>query len=190
LLSTTDVFKEATSQLTQRFSDAAANGEDTQGFVDRYANTMLAPIAALGEAPIFGNGLGLGTNAAAGMLTGEREFLGAEDEWGRLVFESGPIFGLLLIVFRVALTLAIGKKAYDAFREGNVLPLLIFASCGLLIMNGQWGVPTTLGFSIFGGGLTLAACVEPEEEDEEEHEEHPDQAEEEHEPSSAAETAG
>jgi hypothetical protein len=166
-------FQDGVSQLTMRFQDGAANGEDTQGFIARYANTMMQPLTTMGDVPIFGSGLGLGTNAAAGLLTGDREFLGAEDEWGRLIFESGPIFGTLLCLFRAALTVAIGWSAFTAFRRGQMLPILIFAACGLTILNGQWGVPTTLGFAIFGAGLTLAACVEPEydDEDEEEHEE-------------------
>jgi hypothetical protein len=174
VLSSMSVFQEGTGQLEQRFEDAAANGEDTQGFVARFANTMLVPLSTMNDAPIFGNGLGLGTNAAAGMLHGERQFLGPEDEWGRLIFECGPIFGLLLCIFRGALTVAIGMRAFAALRRDNVLPMLIFTACGLLILNGQWGVPTTLGFATFGAGLTLAACVELPEDYEHDHEEHDD----------------
>jgi hypothetical protein len=52
-----------------------------------------------------------------------------------------------------------------------VLPILIFAAVGLLVLNGQWGVPTTLGFAIFGSGMTLAACREREYDDVDEDEE-------------------
>ena len=178
VLSCFSIFQNGAEQLTQRLEDGAAGGEDTAGFTARYFNTMLRPLVAMGEAPLFGNGLGLGTNAAAGMLFGNREFIGPEDEWGRLFFECGPIFGLLLCLFRIALTLAIAKSAYDAFKDGNILPVLLFAACGVLVLNGQWGVPTTLGFAVFGAGLTLAACVEPHDEDDEEHdhEEHDEHA--------------
>ncbi len=165
ILSALPVFQKGVGELTQRFADAAATEDGTEGFVARFAGTMVGPLALMGQAPILGNGLGMGTNVAAGLLTGQRGFLGAEDEWGRLIFECGPIFGLLLIVFRVALTLAVAAQAYQAFRRDNILPILLFAACGLLLLNGQWGVPTTLGFAIFGGGLTLAACVEPEEDE-------------------------
>jgi len=181
LLSSMSVFQEGTQQLAQRFEDTSAQGEDTQGFVARFVNTMLLPLANMNDVPMFGYGLGLGTNAAAGLLHGERGFLGPEDEWGRLIFECGPIFGLLLCLFRSALTIVIGMRAFAALHRDNVLPMLIFASCGLLILNGQWGVPATLGFAIFGAGLTLAACVEPLEDDEHDHEhehdEHLDHAE-------------
>jgi hypothetical protein len=180
ILSMLPVFKDGAYQLTRRFQDGAANGEDTSGFLNRYAETMVQPLAVGSHAQLWGMGLGSGTNFASSMLRGEREFIGAEDEWGRLFFESGPIFGLLLILLRVSLTLAIAKTAYDALRRDNPLPLLIFAGCAVSILNGQWGVPTSLGFAILGAGLTLAACVEPYEDDEyEDEDEESDQAEDE-----------
>jgi hypothetical protein len=190
VLSTFTVFQEGTGQLTQRFEDSAASGEDAQGMVARYTNSMTGPFDDLEDLPLFGHGLGIGTNAAAGMLFGQRGFIGPEDEWGRLFFECGSVLGLLLCVFRAALTFAIAKSAYDAMCRDNVLPILIFAACGLLVLNGQWGVPTTLGFAIFGAGLTLAACVEPPEDDEPDDEEHHDHAEGESDHSTAADTVG
>jgi len=76
----------------------------------------------------------------------------------------------VLCIFRVALFLVVGKAAFDACRHDNTLPLLLFASCGLLLLNGQWGVPTTLGFGIFIGGLTLAACNVPQDPEDKEYE--------------------
>jgi hypothetical protein len=184
LLSSTSVGEQGAEQLTQRFNDAG----DAQSFIGRFANTMLGPIYIMEDVPIFGNGLGLGTNAAAGMLRGDREFIGPEDEWQRLVWECGPIFGSLLCIFRIALTVAVARRAFEAFRHGNILPVLILAACGLLLLNGQWGVPTSLGFAIFGAGLTLAACEEPVEDEEHEHEEHHDHAEGKSDHSHAAET--
>jgi hypothetical protein len=188
LLSSLSVVQEGTEQLTQRFADTAAQGEDTTGFVDRYADTMLRPLSGLDTVPFFGHGLGIGTNAAAGMLRGHREFIGPEEEWGRLIFECGPIFGVLLCLFRIALTAAVARSAFDAFHRGNIFPMLIFAACGLTVLNGQWGVPTTLGFAIFGAGLTLAACVEPHEEDEHDFDEHHDHDEDESDHSTATDT--
>jgi hypothetical protein len=188
-LSFTSVAQEGTEQLGERLEFTAENGEDASGFVARFVNTMLGPLAGLNDVPVFGNGLGIGTNAAAGMLLGDREFIGPEDEWGRLIYECGPIFGLLLCIFRLVLAVAVGWSAYLAFQRDNILPMLIFSACGLLILNGQWGVPTTLGFAIFGAGLTLAACVEPAEEDEDDHEEHHDHAEDESDHSQVADTS-
>jgi hypothetical protein len=84
--------------------------------------------------------------------------------------------------------MAVARRAFQAFHRGNILPMLIFSACGLTILNGQWGVPTTLGFAIFGAGLTLAACEETLEE--EEHDPHQDHAEGESDHSPAADTIG
>ena len=192
LLSSLPIFQEGSGQLERRFVDAGQSEGDTQGFLDRYLGTMLIPIATMANVPVFGYGLGIGTNAAAGMLRGGREFIGPEDEWGRLIFECGAILGSFLCLFRIVLTVAVARRAFAALRRGNVLPLLIFAACGLTVLNGQWGVPTTLGFAVFGAGLTLAACEEPvaeeENEDGEGHDQHPLESETDH--STPANTMG
>ena len=188
VLSSTSVYQEGSEQLEQRIYDAGATEGDVQGFIGRFLDTMLGPLGVVGDAPLFGNGLGLGTNAGSAMASSDLYW--PEDEWERLIFECGPIFGLLLCIFRTALTVAVAKRAFEALRRDNILPILIFAACGLLVLNGQWGVPTTLGFAIFGAGLTLAACVEPPEEDEYEQKEHHDHAEGESDHSQAADTVG
>jgi hypothetical protein len=179
------VFQEGAEQLTMRFQDAGQTENGAEGFVARFVDTMVGPIFHdIGTVPNFGYGLGMGTNAAAGLLRGDRGFNNPDEEgrrpeaeWGRLIYEGGPVFGLLLCIFRVVLTVAIARHAFEALRRDNILPMLIFAASGLLVLNGQWGVATTLGFAIFGGGLTLAACEEPPEEDEDDDEERDDQAE-------------
>jgi hypothetical protein len=40
---------------------------------------------------------------------------------------------------------------------GNPLPLLLFSSSFLPMLNGQFGQPTILGFTVFTTGLALAA---------------------------------
>jgi hypothetical protein len=51
----------------------------------------------------------------------------------------------------------IGLLCLQSVRRGNVLPLLLFSSSGLPLMNGQFGPPTILGFTVFTTGLALAA---------------------------------
>ena len=188
VLSMLPVFKDGADQLQKRFRDGAAGGEDTSGFLNRYAETMVEPLASSGRTDLWGMGIGAGTNAASGMLRGDREFIGPEDEWGRLFFESGPIFGLLLVLLRVALTLTVAKTAYDALKQDNTLPILLFAGCGVSILNGQWGVPTSLGFAIVGAGFVLAACVDPDDEDDEYEDEDDEHAEDESDHSPTART--
>ncbi len=170
VLSTTEVVKEGTTQMAERFEEAGQTEGDAKGFVGRFLGSMAGPVILAGQAPFFGYGLGSGTNAAAGLFHSSMDLYWPEMEWDRLIFECGPVFGLALCIFRAALFLVVGKAAFDACRRDNTLPLLLFSSCGLLLLNGQWGVPTTLGFGIFIGGLTLAACNVPEDLEDEEHE--------------------
>ncbi len=150
ILSATTFFHEGTDQMTMRIYDAGQSEGNAEGFANRFVYTMAGPIATMGDVPFFGEGLGIDTNAAAAMLRGEREFIGPEDEWGRLIYECGPILGLFLCIFRVALTISVARSAYAAFHHGNILPVLIFTGCGLSILNGQWGVPTTLDSQFSG----------------------------------------
>jgi hypothetical protein len=162
-VSSMSVADKGMTQLENRFQDAAEDENGAGGFVARFFGTMSSGFEVIQYVPFFGYGLGSGTNGAAALFTPRTDLPWPENEWERLVFECGPIFGLGLCAFRTALTCYVGFAAYRAFRHDNLLPVLLFAAGGLLILNGQWGGPTPLGFGIFGAGLTLAACREPKE---------------------------
>ena len=109
-------------------------------------------------APLYGHGIGTGSNVGARLTSGEMGFLLAEEEWGKILLELGPLLGAAFIVFRIILTGWLARLAWRALRENhNLLPLLIFSATGLSILQGQWAPPTVLGFAIVGGGLLLAA---------------------------------
>jgi hypothetical protein len=55
------------------------------------------------------------------------------------------------------LTLKIGFISIRSLREGNILPIMLYAAGFLALLNGQFGQPTTLGFAAFLCGLCLAA---------------------------------
>jgi len=129
-----------------------------QGVALRLLGDFLAPFTAIADTPFFGEGLGMGTNAASGVLHGERGFLLAEGEWERNVRESGPIIGFFYIGLRIAILTYIARRALFALNREDPLPLLIFCATMPLLLNGQFGVPTTLGFAVFGGGWCLAAA--------------------------------
>jgi hypothetical protein len=170
VLSMFSVFQQGSSQLVARFGEADAQ---EGSFLVRFVEAIIGPLTDMSRVELGGEGLGMGTNAAMAILKGstERQFWGPENEWGRLIFESGPLLGVCMCFFRIALAGYIGWQSLRAMRRGNALGPLLFGASGLLIFNGQWAVPTTLGFSIFSGGLTLAACneeVDPDGEDEDE----------------------
>jgi hypothetical protein len=127
------------------------------GLISRVFDGFGELVRIFPTAPFFGFGLGIGTNGGAKFLTGQSTFLLAEGEWARLVLESGPVLGLAFLLWRVGLVFRIVVLCLQSVRRGNVLPLLLFSSSGLPLMNGQFGPPTILGFAVFTTGLALAA---------------------------------
>jgi hypothetical protein len=128
-----------------------------EGLVDRYVESLL-PVHALVAAPWFGYGLGLGTNAAVSMLGYDRVFLLAENEWERVIMESGPFLGVAYILLRMGVVWQMGAAALARLPKGETLALLLFAAFALPMLNGQFAQPAALGFAVFGAGLCLAAC--------------------------------
>ncbi|CEF48538.1 unnamed protein product [uncultured bacterium] len=111
---------------------------------------------AILDAPPLGVGLGAGTNAAAA-FEGAKGFRWGEGEWPRVIFEAGPILGMLYLLWRVWLVFAIGRVAFRAATVGALQPLLLWGACASALANGQWGQATIQGFSVFTVGLCLAS---------------------------------
>lgn len=156
------LFHEGINVLTTRFSDVADAEERsiTVGLISRVFEGFSEGVYVFPNAPFFGYGLGIGTNGGARIVTGpnsQNTFLLAEGEWARILLESGPVLGLAFVLWRCGLVVRIGVLCLRSVRRGNVLPLLLFSSSGLPLMNGQFGPPTILGFAVFTTGLALAA---------------------------------
>ena len=159
IVTQTPIFREGLGVLTARFS-AVAEAEEQSiaiGLISRVFDGFGELVRIFPTAPFFGFGLGIGTNGGAKFLTGQSTFLLAEGEWARLVLESGPVLGLAFLLWRVGLVFRVVLLCLQSVRRGNVLPLLLFSSSGLPLMNGQFGPPTILGFAVFTTGLALAA---------------------------------
>jgi hypothetical protein len=153
------VFQEGIMVHTTRFGEAG--GGVQHGIIERTFGDYLNGIYAIPDAPFFGMGLGMGTNAAAGMLGGgKRSFLLAEGEWERVVKEGGPIFGVGFLLLRIVIALYLGLVAMEELARKRPFPLMILSACLLPVLNAQFGQPTALGFAVFGAGLCLAAVNE------------------------------
>ena len=84
-------------------------------------------------------------------------FRWGEGEWPRVIFEAGPILGLLYLIWRVWITFAVGRAALRVSGSGVLLPLLLWGACASSLLSGQWGQTSIQGFGVFTLGLTLAA---------------------------------
>ena len=148
------VTADAVDIFSQRV-DAANNFEEQTGTgtLTRVSLMFTEPLLFMEKIPWLGNGLGIGTNAGATLATGRATTV--EGEWARLVMESGPILGCALIFWRIWLLGYLLRESFKLCLHGHVLPLLLWAATAQLLLIGQWGRPTTLGFCIFSAGLCL-----------------------------------
>jgi hypothetical protein len=101
--------------------------------------------------------MGLGSNAAASLLTGRQEFLAGEGEFGRVLFEFGPVFGFAFVIFRIMLAVMIVAKALSRVREHELLAWFLVPSLFPLLALGTLEQPTIQGFTVITLGFSLAA---------------------------------
>lgn len=146
--------------FTARFEEANEVEGGVEGLIgNRYVGGLLGSLINF-QVPIFGHGIGLGTNAGAKIMGGNMYSFGfnGENEWSRIVGECGMLLGLIIISVRLFFALDIWKRAYNLLaKRYDLLPWMLSAGMILTIPQGQWAIPTNLGFCILFGGLSLAA---------------------------------
>ena len=159
IVSRLPIFKEGFQILSDRFTSAAEAAETTilRGTIDRVINDFTEGLKNIDKFPLFGYGLGIGTNVGGRILVGRPAFLLAESEWMRVLGENGPILGLAFLLWRTLFVLNLGRLSLIALLRNNLLPILLFSSGFIVLLSGQLGQPTTLGFAVILNGLCLAA---------------------------------
>jgi hypothetical protein len=152
-------FDEGVDAFSSRWTGATGNTAQSfqTNIVGRFFSDLLPPIGLLFDTPLLGQGVGRGTMMAQGFLFGQRQFALGEAEWPRLILELGPVLGLAFILLRVSLCARVASQAFQALRRDNIWPVLFSIPAVLLVLNAQWGQPTTLGFATFAAGLSFAA---------------------------------
>ena len=139
-------------------SATSDRGGFEEAILARFLGLLFDPFKIMWSVPMFGDGLGIGTIVGAQLSSGSSLFLAGEGEWGRHMVEMGSFLGVAMIAFRVYFTAKIGLFCHRQLTAKNLLSWLIYTATFLLILNGQWGQSTTLGFTVFGTGLCLAAA--------------------------------
>ncbi len=151
------IFQEGIGVLSNRFTESAGETSIVGGLVERTLGGFTEGLLVLDRVPLGGYGLGVGTSGGANFLTGEASFLLAENEWSRILLESGPILGLAFLIWRTALAWKLGYFAIRQIRAGNTLPIFLFSAGIFVVLQGPFGQPTSLGFAVVFAGLCLAA---------------------------------
>lgn len=157
-------FEEGVKTFQARWQEATTetDGGIRKALLGRFFDdNFVYPYHTLMRAPLTGNGIGIGSNVGAKFLTGKLGFSAGESEWQKIIFELGPFLGLGFIALRISLFLHMLRRSFIALRRNDALPFLLFSASGLLILSGQWGPPTILGFAVFGSGLCLASSYMP-----------------------------
>ncbi len=176
LLQNQPFFAKSTEAFTYRFTGAnEAEGGVNGVFLDRFLGGMISAIENAGNMPFFGYGIGMGTNVGSQLLTGEMSFLISEQEWGRIIGEQGLLLGFIVIFVRVATAVKLTRDSVYYLKKKDALAWMLMSFSVILILQSQWGQPTTLGFTVLGSGLVVAAMNEPEYEEIEEEEDEPEE---------------
>jgi len=165
--STLPVFQDSSKAFVSRWSQAgSASGVDREEAGDlgvasnqiqgRFLPGFSTPFSRIDGTPFLGYGIGLGSNFGATRVTGKVGFLMGEGGWDRDIGELG-LLGLILILWKVALTLWMVQISLRAATMGNRVPLVLMGVALLPVLAGQLSQPTALGFTVLSGGLTLAS---------------------------------
>lgn len=158
MLNNMSFFKTANLVFMERFTNANESEGGLEGvFVDRFLGGMYGAITDE-KFQFWGAGLGMGTNAGAKILIGgNSKFLISEGEWGRLIGEMGLIMGMIVILIRGGVVMQLFRKAWASIGMDNTLPWMLLSFGMVIILQGPWAQPTTLGFGILIGGLIYAS---------------------------------
>lgn len=160
VLSLLGLGNESMEAFIARFETANEIEGGVDGVIgDRYVGGLLGSLINF-NTPVFGYGIGLGTNVGAKAMGGNMYSFGfnAENEWSRIIGECGLLFGLIIISVRLLFSIEMWKRSYNRLaKRFDLLPWMLSAGMMLTVPQGQWSIPTNLGFCILFGGLTLAA---------------------------------
>jgi len=151
----TQVFPVMYNTMLLRQSTAVQSEGATQ---DRLFTVVTGFLTAMPNVPLWGEGIGLGTNAGAYLNTGARSFVFAEYEWTRIIFELGPIVGLVVILERVALGgWLLWRGIRSAMVHGSPGGLILAAGILPNLVFGQLSAQNSiLAVTWFGCGLAMA----------------------------------
>jgi len=158
ILALSPILQTATEAFSARYNSANESGGGVQVvLLDRILGGIISAFQYSYNQPFLGYGLGMGTSAGSQLLTGKAQFLISEQEWARMIGESGLLLGIVFILVRVGIIFsALRSSLQQLAKGGDILPWLLLSVGFLQISQGEWGGPTILGFSVIIGGLMFA----------------------------------
>jgi hypothetical protein len=164
ILMFTQFFQAGIETFVTRWTEAtsATGGTFGESIVYRFFGEFIRAYKYIGETPLLGNGIGLGSNFGAVFSSGTLVYALAESEWERTVLEMGPIVAVIWLGLRCGFGVYIIRHAWGCMRRGHPLGWLLLGAELLTVFNGFLQQPTSLGFIVFTTGLCLAAIKSAE----------------------------
>ena len=136
-----------------RFESAQdSEGDVLQGTIgNRWFGAMLRPWIM--DVPTWGYGIGTGTRVGISMIT---PHMITDEDWTRIVYESGILLGGCFILLRICLTIKIILRSFKfAHKNTDIMPL-IFLPCTLFFLpQGPLGSTVSLGFTVIAVAFSL-----------------------------------
>jgi hypothetical protein len=156
--------KKSLDAITGRFKMAEAS---EGSFVMRAIAPLFIVTSHIETAPLIGNGLGLTSGGGSKLATGKAQLLLAEDDWSRIIEESGPAFGLLFIFYRFTFTIVLMRRCLKAAKQdNNLLPMIFFGFIGHALFQGQIASMGVIqGYTWIFVGLMMAAAQKQQNEE-------------------------
>ena len=146
---------ESVDAITLRFEQASAAEGGFEGTIfDRYIGGFFNSLFM--DVPIFGYGLGIGTNVGAKFINGDMFTLfNAEAGFGWIIGEVGLLFGLFVIYFRLAWALNLFMKGMR--QRQNTLAMTLLPIMCLTLATGGIGAVPMMGYLVCISFLGMAA---------------------------------
>jgi O-antigen ligase len=110
------------------------------------------------DVPLFGYGTGMGTRVGAKLLTGKAYFIIAENEWTRIIMESGVALCIPDMILHICIAAFLWKISKEALAKENTLLLLLLGVCAIDVLIGKFGQTAAIGFTTAKAGLCLSDC--------------------------------
>lgn len=147
-------FSRSINANLERF-DSASQAEDIS---DRAMSIFFGESGVYEGLPLIGNGVGIGTNFAGVVATGQRNFLLAETEAARTILEGG-LLGFAFIGLKLLVIVTGLRKSWSILKSSaNTLPLLLWTTTSLALLS--WSIIGQLTVNAFGYlllGLAIAS---------------------------------
>lgn len=144
--------------ITERFNQAGESEGGLEGtFWDRYIGGFIDSLFM--DVPVFGYGLGIGTNVGAKFINGDMfTIFNAESGFGMTIGETGLFLGLFFIFFRFAWAISLFETGMS--QRYNTLGICLLPITCLTLATGAIGAVPMMGYLVCVCFLGSAALKE------------------------------